>query len=324
MRAITAAGLGGPEMLCLSDGLPSPEAGPGELRLKVAAAGVNRADLLQRRGFYPPPPGASEIIGLEVSGTVDQVGAGVAGWAVGDTAVALLAGGGYAEQATAPAGQCAPLPPGVGLIEAAGVLEVAATVVSNLKAVGLAAGETLLVHGGAGGIGSFAIPYARALGARVFATVGSAAKADYCRQLGADDAFDYHGDWPAGLAAATAGRGCDVILDIMGAKYLYSNVASLARGGRLVVIGLQGGRRGALDLNALLSKNALVTATSLRFRPAAEKAAAVRAAVDRAWPLYATGALRLPPQRTFPVAQAGEAHSYLETGSHVGKVILVF
>jgi putative PIG3 family NAD(P)H quinone oxidoreductase len=322
MRAVTTTGPGDIDVLQLTN-VPTPEAGPGEVRIKVAAAGINRADLLQRRGFYPPPPGISDIIGLEISGTIDQVGAGVTGWKVGQPTVAILAGGGYAEYAVAPAGQCAPLPPGVGLIEAAGVIEVAATVVSNLDEVGLAAGETFLVHGGAGGIGTFAIPYAKALGARVLTTVGSDQKADYCKRIGADVAIDYHGDWPAAVAQATGGRGCDVIIDIMGAKYLEDNVAALARRGRLVVIGLQGGRKGTLNLNQLLTKNALITATSLRFRPVAEKTAVIASMVAQVWPMYEKGILRVPPQQWFPIAEVAKAHAHLDSGSHIGKVVLV-
>jgi putative PIG3 family NAD(P)H quinone oxidoreductase len=323
MRAVTTTGPGEIEVLQLTD-VPTPEAGTGEVRIQVAAAGVNRGDLLQRRGFYPPPAGVTDIMGLEVSGTIDQVGPGVTTWQVGDTVAAILAGGGYGEYAVAPSGQCAPLPPGVSLIETAGIIEVAATVVSNLDEVKLAPGETFLVHGGAGGIGSFAIPYAKSLGARVLTTVGSKEKADYCLAIGADVALDYHGDWPAGIADATGGRGCDVILDIMGAKYLEANVRALARRGRLVVIGLQGGRKGTLDINALLTRNALVTATSLRFRPVAEKSAIIESVVAKVWPLYGTGALRVPPEQLFPVADVALAHAYLDSGANIGKVILTF
>ena len=216
----------------------TPVPGPGEVRLATIAAGVNRADLLQRQGHYPPPPGTSEILGLEVTGTVDAVGEGVAWPRLGDTVGALLAGGGYAEQVAAPAGQCLPLPPGVDAVTAAGLIEVSATVVSNFDAVHLTAGETLLVHGGAGGVGSFAIQYAKALGCRVIATAGRHDKLEYCRQRGADVAIDYHDEWWDAVAVATDDRGADVILDIIGAAYLEPNVKSLATGGRLVVIGL--------------------------------------------------------------------------------------
>jgi len=323
MRAVTTTGAGEIDVLRLSD-LPIPEPGPGEIRLKTVAAGVNRADLMQRRGFYPPPPGASEVIGLEVAGAVDAVGEGVTEWRRGAPAAAIVTGGGYAEFVVAPAGQCLPPPPGLDLVEAAAVVEVAATVVSNLDEAGLAAGQTLLVHGGAGGVGSFAIPYAKALGARVLTTVGSPAKADYVRGLGADVALDYHDDWPARILEVTRARGCDVILDIMGAKYVGDNIAALARRGRLIVIGLQGGRRGAVDLNAMLTKNAVVTATSLRLRPAQEKAAIMRSVEAKVWPLFASGAVRVPPLTRFPVTEVAQAHVCLESGEHIGKVVLTF
>ncbi|MDR1512030.1 MAG: NAD(P)H-quinone oxidoreductase [Propionibacteriaceae bacterium] len=322
MRAITLSGAGDIDVLQVGQA-PTPTAGPGQVRIKVAAAGVNRADLLQRRGFYPPPKGESDILGLEISGVVDQVGAGVGEWRVGDEVVAILAGGGYAEYAKAPAGQCAPLPPGVGLVEAAGVIEVAATVVSNFDEVGLAAGEWCLVHGGAGGVGTFAIPYAKALGAKVATTAGSQAKLDCCRALGADVAVDYHTDWAAAVREATGGRGVDVILDIIGAKYLDDNVGLLARRGRLVVIGLQGGRKATLDLNRVLTKSAVITATSLRFRPTEEKSAVMRSVVARAWPLFATGALRVAPQQLFSFEDVAKAHAHLDTGAHIGKAVLV-
>ncbi|MEA4944416.1 MAG: NAD(P)H-quinone oxidoreductase, partial [Propionicimonas sp.] len=284
MRIVDVTAPGGPENLILSEA-PIPTAGSGEVVIAVTAAGVNRADLLQRQGFYPPPPGASEVIGLEVSGHIHELGPGVEGWTAGDACVAVLAGGGYAEYVAVPAGQVIPPPPGIDLVTAAGLIEVAATVVSNFDHVRLTAGETVLLHGGAGGIGTFAIQYARALGARVLVTAGTPAKLTLCRSLGADVAIDYHQDWPAAVREATGGRGVDVILDVMGAKYLEANVDALAPDGRLVVIGLQGGRKGTLDLNKLLGKRATVTATSLRGRPAAQKAAICAAVRDRVWPL---------------------------------------
>ncbi|MDR1213443.1 MAG: NAD(P)H-quinone oxidoreductase [Propionibacteriaceae bacterium] len=323
MRAITVSQPGGPEVLQLGE-VPTPQPGPGELRIAVQAVGVNRADLLQRRGYYPPPPGISDIIGLEVSGLVDAVGPGVEDWRVGQAAVALIAGGGYAEYVVAPAGQCAAPPPGLDLTQAAGLVEVAATVVSNLTRVGLAADEVFLVHGGAGGIGSFAIPYAKALGAQVLTTAGSPAKAEHCRQLGADAAFDYHGAWASEARAASQGHGCDVILDIIGAKYLEANVSLLARHGRLVVIGLQGGRKGTLDINQLLTKSASLSATSLRYSPAAEKAAVMRQLETQVWPLYTSGTLPLMPQTVFPIEQAAAAHARLDSDDHIGKVVLVW
>lgn len=321
MRAVVTEGPGGPEMLRVED-VPAPTAGPGEVLLDVVAAGVNRADLLQRRGFYPPPPGASEIIGLEVSGRVAALGDGVTGWRVGDACVALLAGGGYAEQVAVPTGQLAPVPPGLDLVSAAGVIEVAATVAPNLHRMGLTAGETLLVHGGSGGIGSFAIQYGKAVGARVL-TTASAGKLDHCRAYGADVAIDYRTDWAQGVREATDGRGVDVILDVMGAKYLGANVDLLARGGRLVVIGLQGGAKGELDLNALLRRAATITATSLRARPADDKAAVVADVVAEVWPMYGDGRLQPAPETRFPLEQAAAAHTLIESGGNVGKVLLV-
>lgn len=321
MRIVDVTAPGGPENLILSEA-PIPTAGSGEVVIAVTAAGVNRADLLQRQGFYPPPPGASEVIGLEVSGHIHELGPGVEGWTAGDACVAVLAGGGYAEYVAVPAGQVIPPPPGIDLVTAAGLIEVAATVVSNFDHVRLTAGETVLLHGGAGGIGTFAIQYARALGARVLVTAGTPAKLTLCRSLGADVAIDYHQDWPAAVREATGGRGVDVILDVMGAKYLEANVDALAPDGRLVVIGLQGGRKGTLDLNKLLGKRATVTATSLRGRPAAQKAAICAAVRDRVWPLVASGQLKPAPETRFPLTQVADAHRHLESGDNTGKVIL--
>lgn len=323
MRAIVVDVPGGPEVLSIAE-VPGPTPGPGELRIRVVAAGVNRADVLQRQGHYPPPPGVSEIIGLEVSGHVDAVGDGVQGWTVGDPCVALLAGGGYAELVVAPAGQVVRPPDGVDLVTAAALIEVAATVVSNLDQVGLAPGETFLVHGGTGGIGSFAIQYARELGCRVAATAGSSEKLALCVELGADIALDYHDDWVAALDEQTDGRGADVILDVMGAKYLPLNIAVLARGGRLVVIGLQGGTKGELNLGVLLGKGASVTATSLRFRPVSEKAAIVARVAETVWPLIADGRIRLAGETRFPASEVARAHEHLAGGSNVGKVVLTF
>ena len=313
---------GGPEVLRVAE-VPDPEPGAGELRIRVVAAGVNRADVLQRQGHYPPPPGVSDIIGLEVSGRVDAVGEGVDGWAVGDPCVALLAGGGYAELVVAPAGHVVRPPAGVDLVTAAALIEVAATVVSNLDQVGLASGEMFLVHGGTGGIGSFAIQYARELGCRVAATAGSPEKLALCRDLGAEIALDYHDDWAAAFAEQADRRGADVILDIMGAAYLPLNVASLARAGRLVVIGLQGGVKGELNLGVLLSKGASVTATSLRFRPAAEKVAIVARVAATVWPLISDGRIRLARETRFPIAEVARAHEQL-VGGNVGKIVLTF
>lgn len=321
MRAVVTEGAGGPEVMRVED-VATPRPGPGDVLVDVVAAGVNRADILQRRGFYPPPPGASEILGLEVSGRVGALGDGVEGWQVGDECVALLAGGGYAEAVVVPAGQLAPVPAGVDLISSAGVMEVAATVAPNLHRLGLQAGETFLVHGGSGGIGSFAIQYGKAVGARVL-TTASASKLDHCRELGADEAIDYRTDWVAAVKAATDQRGVDVILDVMGAKYLGSNVGVLARGGRIVVIGLQGGTKGELDLGSLLRKAGTITATSLRARPAEEKAEIVRDVVEEVWPLYKAGQIKLAPETRFALDAVAEAHAHLDSGDNIGKVILV-
>ncbi|HSN10802.1 MAG TPA: NAD(P)H-quinone oxidoreductase [Propionibacteriaceae bacterium] len=322
MRAVVVTEPGGPQQLTIAE-VPDPVPGPGELLIRVVAAGVNRADLLQRQGFYPPPAGISDVIGLEVSGHVEALGEGVAGWSPGDEVVALLAGGGYAELAVVPAAHCCRPPRGMDLVTAGGLIEVAATVVSNLEHVGYRGGESVLVHGGTGGIGAFAIQYVTARGGRVLATAGTAQKLDTCRALGADVAIDYHEDWAAAVSEATGGAGVDVILDVVGAKYLEPNVASLARNGRLVVIGLQGGRRGTLDLNALLRKNALVTATTLRFSPTERKADIVAMVARDVWPLYEAGTIAPPAETRFPLEDARQAHEWLESGAASGKAVLV-
>ncbi len=321
MRAITLTTFGGPEVLTLSE-IDQPTPQPGQLLIRVAAAGVNRADLLQRQGHYPPPKGESDILGLEVAGHVAEVTDGVRGWKVGDPCVALLAGGGYADYVAVDAGQVIPPPQGVDVITASGLIEVAATVVSNLDHVHLAPGETLLVHGGTGGIGSFAIQYAKAKGCTVATTAGSDEKLGICTELGADIAIDYHDDWATLLREATEGRGVDVILDVMGAKYLDANVTSLARGGRLVVIGLQGGVKGELNLAKLLGKMGTVTATSLRFRPPTEKAAICARVAEEVWPLISAGRIRSAGETRFPLEDAAQAHEWLASGENVGKIVL--
>ena len=323
MRAVVADGTGGPEVLSLGE-LPDPTAGPGEVVLDVAATAVNRADLLQRQGFYPPPPGASDVIGLECSGTVAAVGEGVEGWAVGDEACALLAGGGYAEQVAVPAGQLMPVPAGIDLVTAAALPEVACTVWSNVFMVaGLRPDEHFLVHGGAGGIGTMAIQLAHALGAKVYATAGSPDKLELCRELGADVAISYRDeDFVEVVKARTDGHGADVVLDNMGAKYLSRNVDVLALEGRLVVIGMQGGSKAELDLGVLLRKRGAVIATSLRARPVEAKAAICAAVVEHVWPLVADGRVRPIVHRTLPLSEAAAAHALLESGDASGKVVL--
>jgi putative PIG3 family NAD(P)H quinone oxidoreductase len=321
VRAIIATEPGGPEVMQLREmETPSPVA--GEVLIKVVAAGVNRADLLQRQGHYPPPPGASQIIGLEVSGEIVALGSGVVGWNAGDPCVALLAGGGYAEFVTAPAGQVIPPPPGLDLVTAGGVVEAAATVYSNLNRVALRAGEVFLVHGGSGGVGSYAIQYAKAIGAIVVATAGRANKIDFCRSIGADHALSYREDWPAEISKITDGRGLDVVLDSIGARYLEHHLRLLATGGRLAVIGLQGGTRGTLDLGTLMARRASVSASTLRARPVAEKAEVCHAVVEHFWPLIGDGVIKPPPTTTFPLAEAAAAHAHLESGDNIGKIIL--
>src|SRR3954471_6191758 len=323
MRAIVVDVPGGPEALVEAD-VPDPVAGPGEVVLEVVAAGVNRADLLQRRGHYPPPEGAPEWPGLECSGRVIAVGEGVAGWSVGDEACALLSGGGYAEQVAVPAGQLLPVPHGVGLVEAAALPEVTCTVWSNVfMTAGLRPGEVLLVHGGSSGIGTMAIQLAREAGAGVAVTAGSAEKLRACQELGAHVLVNYRQqDFVAVVREATGGAGADVVLDNMGAKYLARNVDVLASNGRVVTIGLQGGRRAELDLGTLLAKRAAVIATSLRARPLAEKATIVAAVREHVWPLIEAGRVRPVIHARLPLAEAAAAHRLLEESSHVGKVLL--
>ena len=314
---------GGPEVLTWTE-VPAPVPGPGEVLIDVAASAVNRADLLQRQGLYPPPPGASDILGLECSGTVAALGDGVVDWSVGDPCVALLAGGGYAEQVVVPVGQLMPVPRGIDLVTAAALPEVACTVWSNVVMLaGLRAGETFLVHGGGGGIGTFAIQAAGALGARVAVTAGSPAKLARCRELGAEILVDYtKDDFVEWVRAATDGRGADVVLDNMGASYLARNVEVLAPGGRLVVIGLQGGARAELDLGRMMAKRVTVSATTLRARPVEEKTAICTAVAAGAWPLVEAGAIVPVVDRVLAMRHAAQAHRVVEASDHVGKVLL--
>jgi putative PIG3 family NAD(P)H quinone oxidoreductase len=321
--AITITEPGGPDVLTWTT-VPDPVAGAGEVLVAVAASAVNRADLLQRQGFYDPPPGASRYPGLECSGTVVALGDGVEGWSVGDECVALLAGGGYAELVAVPVGQLMPVPVGLDLVSAAALPEVACTVWSNVVLdAALRRGETLLVHGGASGIGTFAIQAGVALGSRVAVTAGSDAKLERCAALGADVLVNYRSaDFVEVVREATDGHGADVVLDNMGAQYLGRNVEVLAVGGRLVVIGLQGGVRAELDLGRLLALRASVRATSLRARPPAEKAAICAAVVSSVWPLVASGAIVPVVDRVLPMRDAAEAHRVVAASEHVGKVLL--
>jgi putative PIG3 family NAD(P)H quinone oxidoreductase len=315
MRAVVITEPGGPDVLRVEQ-VPDPVPAAGEVVIRVAAAGVNRADLSQRAGFYPPPPGTSPYLGMEVSGQIA---------AVGDAACALLAGGGYAELAAVPAGQVLPIPDGVGVVEAAALPEVACTVWANVfMRAALRPGETLLVHGGASGIGTMAIQLGHAAGATVACTAGSADKLERCRELGADLCVNYRDeDFVAALETFTRGHGADVILDIIGAAYLARNVKALATGGRLVIIGMQGGGPTAeLDLGQLIRKRASVAGSTLRARPPEEKAAVVAAVRDHVWPLIAAGRVRPVIDRILPLDEAAAAHRLVDASGHVGKVLL--
>lgn len=324
MRVVEITTPGPPEVLALAE-RPVPAPGAGEVLIAVAAAGVNRPDCLQRRGLYPAPPGASDLPGLEVAGRIAALGPGVTGWQPGERVCALLAGGGYAEYCTAPAGQCLPVPDGLSLAEAAALPETFFTVWTNVfERGGLVAGETLLVHGGASGIGTTAIQLGRAFGAEVLATAGGPAKAALCRELGAARAIDYRAeDFAAAVRAHTGGRGVDVILDIVGGSYLEANVASLAAGGRLVVIGVLGGASGRLDLGRLLSRRLTVTASTLRARSPAEKGRIAAALREKVWPLLAARRLAPVLQETLPLQEAARAHRILESNQAMGKLVLV-
>ncbi|MCT2589061.1 NAD(P)H-quinone oxidoreductase [Streptomyces sp. N2-109] len=323
MYAITIPEPGGPEALVWAE-VPDPVPSDGEVLVEVAASAVNRADLLQRQGFYDPPPGASPYPGLECAGRIVALGPGVSNWAVGDEVCALLSGGGYASMVAVPVGQLLPVPGGVSLPEAAALPEVTCTVWSNVFMIAhLRPGETVLVHGGSSGVGTMAVQLAKAVGARVAVTAGSAEKLERCAELGADILINYREqDFVAELRAATDGHGADVILDLMGAKYLEPNVRALAVNGRLAVIGMQGGTKGELNLGALLAKRGAVTATSLRARPADEKAAIVAAVREHVWPLLSDGRVRPVVDRTLPMREAGQAHRVLDESTHVGKVVL--
>jgi putative PIG3 family NAD(P)H quinone oxidoreductase len=324
MHAVVITEPGEPEVLQWLE-VPDPVPGPGEVVIDVAASGVNRADLMQREGFYPPPPGAPPYPGLECSGRVRAVGEQVTSWRPGDEVCALLAGGGYAEQVAVPAGQLLPVPRNTGTTIAAALPETACTVYANVfELAGLAEGEMLLVHGGSSGIGTMAIQLAKAFGARVACTAGTPEKLARCLALGADVAVNYRTeDFVAAVQEATGGAGADVILDIMGASYLARNVAALATNGRLVIVGRQGGSRAELDHGVLQGKRASLYATTLRARPAREKAAVVAAVREHVWPLIDTGKVAAVVDRELPMSQAAQAHRVMAAGEHVGKILLL-
>ena len=315
---------GGPEVLVPAE-RPRPVAGAGEVLVKVAAAGVNRPDLMQRRGQYPPPPGASDIPGLEVAGSIALVGSGAGGWSVGDRVCALVAGGGYAEYCAVPAPQCLPVPRGMDFVSAAAIPETFFTVWTNVFERGrLKPGETLLVHGGSSGIGTTAIQMARALGSRVLATAGSAEKCAACERLGAERAIDYRAaDFVAAVREMTNGRGVDVILDMVGGDYLQRNLESLTVEGRLVQIAVLGGAKAQLNLVTVIQRRLTITGSSLRPRSVAEKGAIAASLRERIWPLLESGAIAPVIHQTFPLRDAAAAHRVLESGVHVGKLVLV-
>ncbi|GGD12170.1 NAD(P)H-quinone oxidoreductase [Nocardioides daphniae] len=323
MRAVTITEPVGPEVLTVVD-LPDLTPGAGEVLVEVVATAVNKADTLQRKGFYPAPPGASEVLGLECSGRVAALGEGVTDWQVGDEVCALLAGGGYASQVVVPQGQLMPVPEGVDLVSAAALPEVAATVWSNVfMTAGLDSGDSFLVHGGAGGIGTFAIQLASAMGIKVFTTAGSAEKLAVCAELGADVTINYREEsFLEVVREATDGRGVDVVLDNMGAKYLADNVSALADDGRLVIIGMQGGVKAELNISQLLAKRGSVIATSLRARPEEQKALICADVVEHVWPLVADGQVQPVVHEVLPLEEVARAHQLMDDSGHVGKIVL--
>jgi NADPH2:quinone reductase len=293
--------------------------------IKVAAAGVNRPDVLQRRGRYPPPPGASDIPGLEVSGTIEAVGSGVGEWKVGDAVCALLAGGGYAEYSVAPAPQCLPAPRGIDLITAGAIPETFFTVWTNVFDRGrLAPDEAILIHGGSSGIGTTAIQLARAFGSRVFATAGSAEKCAACERLGADRAINYReADFVAAVREATGGRGVDVVLDMVGGEYFARNIEVLAMEGRLVEIATLHGAKAEINIPTIMQRRLTITGSTLRARSVAEKALIAAAVREHVWPLFESGAVKPVVHATFPLREAAEAHRVMEASQHIGKLLLV-
>jgi NADPH2:quinone reductase len=328
MRAIAITRPGGPEVLELAE-RPDPVAGRGECLIRVAASGINRPDVLQRKGAYPPPPGASDLPGLEVAGEIvsgDAQALAAHGFAVGDKVCALANGGGYAELCVVPVGQCLPVPAGWTMAQAASLPETCFTVWANVfDRVGLQPGETLLVHGGSSGIGVTAIQMAKALGARVFVTVGGADKAQACLALGAELAINYREqDFVAETKAATGGRGVDVILDMVAGDYIGRGVQALAEDGRLALIAVQGGVKSEIDAGLVLRRRLTITGSTLRPRSTAFKAALARSLRERVWPLIEAGLIKPVIYRELPAAQAAEAHALMESNQHIGKIVLTW
>ncbi|HEV3381638.1 MAG TPA: NAD(P)H-quinone oxidoreductase [Trebonia sp.] len=323
MHAIVITAPGDPDVLKWTE-VDDPVPGPGEVVVDVVAAGVNRADVLQRQGFYPPPPGTPPYPGLECSGTVSATGSGITRWRAGDEVCALLAGGGYAEKVVVPEGQLLPKPAGITLTAAAAFPETTCTVYSNVfQAAGLRSGEVLLLHGGGSGIGTVAIQLAKNAGATVAVTAGSREKLEKCRELGADILINYHDEeFAESLRNATAGHGADVILDIIGAAYLPANVDALAADGRIVNIGLQQGSKGELDLGKLMAKRGTVMSTTLRARPREQKARIVEAVRVHVWPLIDAGKITPVIYRELPFSEAAKAHRIMESSAHTGKILL--
>ncbi len=323
MRAIEITAPGKPEVLKPGT-RPVPQPQPGEVLVRVAAAGVNRPDVLQRMGLYPVPPGASDIPGLEIAGTVAAVGAGVTAWKPGDALCALVQGGGYAEYCTAPAPQCLPIPNGLSPVEAASLPETFFTVWSNVfDRAHLAPGESLLVQGGSSGIGVTAIQMAKAFGHQVLATAGSPQKCAACEELGAARAINYRTeDFAAVVKEATGGRGVDVILDMVGGEYVDRELKCLADDGRIVIIAMLGGAKSTVSLNEILRRRLVLTGSTLRPRPVEFKGAIARSLREKVWPHIESGAIRPVVFRIFPLEQAAQAHALMESGTHIGKIVL--
>jgi len=323
MRAVEITTPGGPDVLKLVE-RPKPQAGPGEVLIKVTAAGINRPDVFQRKGAYAPPPGASDLPGLEVAGEIVEGDAAAGGFSIGDRVCALVAGGGYAEYCVAPAQQCLPIPEGLSDIEAAGLPETYFTVWSNVFDRGrLSEGETLLVHGGASGIGTTAIQLARALGHTVYTTVGSDDRVAAVRELGVTAGINYKTqDFVAEIKALTNNRGVDVILDMVAGDYLDRDIKALADDGRIVIIALLGGAKATVNADHILRRRLTITGSTLRPRDVAFKAAIARHLREKVWPLFTSGKLKPVVHATFPLAQADQAHAMMESGEHIGKIIL--